>query len=106
MPLLLGIYGPVAQRFILIDSGVPLPQLFRVRLPLDVVTRGSPGTCDNSKRRWAAHIGYFVPLTKIVGFFRVEVEVNILLSATADIHASLDDLKNPLDPVAHRTKYH
>ncbi|KAH7912102.1 hypothetical protein BJ138DRAFT_1084271 [Hygrophoropsis aurantiaca] len=49
------------------------------------------------------HIGYFVPLTKIADFLRAGVEVKILL---ADVHAFLDNLKAPLDLVAHRTKYY
>ncbi|KAI6144313.1 tyrosine tRNA ligase [Pisolithus tinctorius] len=49
------------------------------------------------------HIGYFVPLIKIADFLRAGVEVKILL---ADVHAFLDNLKAPLDLVAHRTKYY
>ena len=73
----------------------------------------------------AAHIGYFVPLTKIADFLRAGVEVKILLAGTStrsdhrhiysltpherttsDVHAFLDNLKAPLDLVAHRTKYY
>lgn len=49
------------------------------------------------------HIGYFVPLIKIADFLRAGVEVKILL---ADVHAFLDNMKAPLDLVAHRTKYY
>ncbi|KAI0357077.1 tyrosyl-tRNA synthetase [Trametes cingulata] len=49
------------------------------------------------------HIGYFVPLTKIADFLRAGVEVTILL---ADVHAFLDNLKAPLELVAHRTEYY
>ncbi|KAK7681759.1 hypothetical protein QCA50_015106 [Cerrena zonata] len=49
------------------------------------------------------HIGYFVALTKIADFLRAGVEVTILL---ADVHAFLDNLKAPLELVAHRTKYY
>ncbi|KAH9942631.1 tyrosyl-tRNA synthetase [Amylocystis lapponica] len=49
------------------------------------------------------HIGYFVPLTKIADFLRAGVEVTVLL---ADVHAFLDNLKAPLELVAHRTKYY
>ncbi|KAF9522874.1 Aminoacyl-tRNA synthetase [Crepidotus variabilis] len=49
------------------------------------------------------HIGYFVPLTKIADFLRAGVHVTILL---ADLHAFLDNLKAPLELVAHRTKYY
>lgn len=49
------------------------------------------------------HIGYFVALTKIADFLRAGVEVKILL---ADVHAFLDNLKAPLELVAHRTKYY
>ncbi|KIP02316.1 hypothetical protein PHLGIDRAFT_16625 [Phlebiopsis gigantea 11061_1 CR5-6] len=49
------------------------------------------------------HIGYFVPLTKIADFLRAGVEVKILL---ADVHAFLDNMKAPLELVAHRTKYY
>ncbi|KAH9849085.1 tyrosine tRNA ligase [Lenzites betulinus] len=49
------------------------------------------------------HIGYFVPLTKIADFLRAGVHVTILL---ADVHAFLDNLKAPLELVAHRTSYY
>ncbi|EJD38160.1 tyrosine tRNA ligase [Auricularia subglabra TFB-10046 SS5] len=49
------------------------------------------------------HIGYYVPLTKIADFLTAGVEVTILL---ADVHAFLDNLKAPLELVAHRTKYY
>ncbi|KAF8920311.1 tyrosine tRNA ligase [Mucidula mucida] len=49
------------------------------------------------------HIGYFVPLTKISDFLRADVEVTVLL---ADVHAFLDNMKAPLELVAHRTKYY
>lgn len=49
------------------------------------------------------HIGYFVPLAKIADFLHADVEVKILL---ADVHAFLDNLKAPLELVAHRTKYY
>ncbi|KAF9004663.1 tRNA synthetases class I-domain-containing protein [Cyathus striatus] len=49
------------------------------------------------------HLGYFVPLTKIVDFLRAGVEVKILF---ADVHAFLDNLKAPLELVEHRTKYY
>ncbi|TDL20411.1 tyrosine tRNA ligase [Rickenella mellea] len=49
------------------------------------------------------HIGYFVPLTKIADFLHAGVEVKILL---ADVHAFLDNMKAPLQLVAHRTKYY
>ncbi|KAG6334820.1 hypothetical protein ID866_4272 [Astraeus odoratus] len=60
-------------------------------------------TGDAYRCRRPAHIGYFVPLTKIADFLRAGVEVKILL---ADVHAFLDNLKAPLDLVAHRTKYY
>ncbi|KAI0641803.1 tyrosine tRNA ligase [Trametes meyenii] len=49
------------------------------------------------------HIGYFVPLTKIADFLHAGVEVTVLL---ADVHAFLDNLKAPLELVAHRTNYY
>ncbi|KAJ3565201.1 hypothetical protein NP233_g7789 [Leucocoprinus birnbaumii] len=49
------------------------------------------------------HVGYFVALTKIADFLRAGVEVKILL---ADVHAFLDNMKAPLELVAHRTKYY
>ncbi|KAF5350027.1 hypothetical protein D9756_009154 [Leucocoprinus leucothites] len=49
------------------------------------------------------HIGYFVPLTKIADFLLAGVEVKVLL---ADVHAFLDNMKAPLELVAHRTKYY
>ncbi|KAF8132357.1 tyrosyl-tRNA synthetase [Boletus edulis] len=53
-----------------------------------ILAEGTPG-----KAYWA-HIGYYVPLTKITDFFR------------ADVHIFLDNLKAPLDLVTHRTKYY
>ncbi|CAE6353009.1 unnamed protein product, partial [Rhizoctonia solani] len=49
------------------------------------------------------HIGYFVPLMKIADFLAAGVEVTILL---ADVHAFLDNLKAPLELVAHRVSYY
>ncbi|KAJ7641394.1 tyrosine tRNA ligase [Roridomyces roridus] len=49
------------------------------------------------------HIGYFVPLTKISDFLQADAELTVLL---ADIHAFLDNMKAPLELVAHRTKYY
>ncbi|KAI0739603.1 tyrosyl-tRNA synthetase [Daedaleopsis nitida] len=49
------------------------------------------------------HIGYFVPLTKMADFLRAGVELTILF---ADVHAFLDNLKAPLELVAHRTEYY
>ncbi|TFL04023.1 hypothetical protein BDV98DRAFT_525793 [Pterulicium gracile] len=49
------------------------------------------------------HIGYFVPLTKIADFLRADVEMKVLL---ADVHAFLDNMKAPLDLVAHRMSYY
>ncbi|PPQ73208.1 hypothetical protein CVT25_012780 [Psilocybe cyanescens] len=48
---------------------------------------------------YLSHIGYFVPLTKIADFLRAGVDVR-------DIHAFLDNMKAPLELVAHRTKYY
>ncbi|KIY44685.1 tyrosine tRNA ligase [Fistulina hepatica ATCC 64428] len=50
------------------------------------------------------HIGYFVPLTKIADFLRAGVEVGCI--SQLYIHAFLDNMKAPLDLVAHRTKYY
>ncbi|OMJ18818.1 Tyrosine-tRNA ligase, cytoplasmic [Smittium culicis] len=49
------------------------------------------------------HIGYFVPIVKIADFLRAGCHVKILL---ADIHAFLDNMKAPIDIVAHRVKYY
>jgi len=49
------------------------------------------------------HCGYFVPMVKIAHFLQAGCEVKILL---ADIHAFLDNLKAPLDLVAHRARYY
>ncbi|CAE6460912.1 unnamed protein product [Rhizoctonia solani] len=62
------------------------------------------------------HIGYFVPLMKIADFLEAGVEVFIgRFSATlevlmrvcrSDVHAFLDNLKAPLELVAHRVSYY
>ncbi|KAI5810597.1 tRNA synthetases class I-domain-containing protein [Pyronema omphalodes] len=49
------------------------------------------------------HCGYFVPMVKIAHFLQAGCEVKVLL---ADIHAFLDNMKAPLDLVAHRAKYY
>ncbi|KAI5851300.1 tRNA synthetases class I-domain-containing protein [Morchella snyderi] len=49
------------------------------------------------------HCGYFVPMVKLAHFLQAGCEVKVLL---ADIHAFLDNLKAPLDLVAHRAKYY
>ncbi|WAQ87257.1 hypothetical protein PtA15_8A161 [Puccinia triticina] len=50
-----------------------------------------------------AHIGYFVPLTKIADFLRAGVRVKVLL---ADVHAFLDNLKAPLELINQRVSYY
>ncbi|CAE6476903.1 unnamed protein product, partial [Rhizoctonia solani] len=62
------------------------------------------------------HIGYFVPLMKIADFLAAGVEVfNISLPflvgvfmkiPCSDVHAFLDNLKAPLELVAHRVSYY
>ncbi|KAK4700426.1 tyrosyl-tRNA synthetase, partial [Phenoliferia sp. Uapishka_3] len=49
------------------------------------------------------HLGYFVPLAKLADFLSAGVEVKILL---ADVHAFLDNLKAPIELVAHRVSYY
>ncbi|QRV95505.1 tryptophanyl-tRNA synthetase [Ceratobasidium sp. AG-Ba] len=49
------------------------------------------------------HIGYFVPLMKIADFLQAGVEV---LFVTTDLHAFLDNLKAPVELVAHRVNYY
>ncbi|KAA8893168.1 tRNA synthetases class I-domain-containing protein [Sphaerosporella brunnea] len=49
------------------------------------------------------HCGYFVPMVKIAHFLQAGCEVKVLL---ADIHAFLDNMKAPLELVAHRAKYY
>ncbi|KAI0028528.1 hypothetical protein K488DRAFT_58339 [Vararia minispora EC-137] len=56
------------------------------------------GAAPTGRRDHAAHVGYFVPLTKIADFLRAGVEVHI--------HAFLDNLKAPLELVKYRTKYY
>ncbi|KAL8277125.1 hypothetical protein RQP46_010453 [Phenoliferia psychrophenolica] len=49
------------------------------------------------------HLGYFVPLAKLGDFLQAGVEVKILL---ADVHAFLDNMKAPIELVAHRVVYY
>lgn len=49
------------------------------------------------------HCGYFVPMLKIAEMLAAGCRVKILL---ADVHAFLDNLKAPLELVAHRAKYY
>lgn len=49
------------------------------------------------------HCGYFVPMIKLAHFLKAGCEVTVLL---ADLHAFLDNMKAPLDVVAHRAKYY
>ena len=49
------------------------------------------------------HCGYFVCIIKIAHFLRAGCKVKLLL---ADIHGFLDNLKAPIELVAHRAKYY
>ncbi|KAI9310586.1 tyrosyl-tRNA synthetase [Dichotomocladium elegans] len=49
------------------------------------------------------HIGYFVAMAKIADLLAAGCEVKVLL---ADLHAFLDNMKAPLELVAHRVKYY
>lgn len=49
------------------------------------------------------HCGYFVPLIKLAEFLSAGCEVTVLL---ADVHGFLDNLKAPIDLVAHRAEYY
>ncbi|KAK8862278.1 tyrosyl-tRNA synthetase [Apiospora arundinis] len=49
------------------------------------------------------HCGYFVPAVKIAQYLAAGCEVTILL---ADIHGFLDNLKAPIELVAHRVTYY
>ncbi|KAI0006308.1 tyrosyl-tRNA synthetase, class Ib [Xylariaceae sp. FL0662B] len=49
------------------------------------------------------HCGYFVPAIKIAQLLAAGCDVTILI---ADIHAFLDNLKAPIDLVAHRAQYY
>ncbi|KAJ4302542.1 Tyrosine--tRNA ligase cytoplasmic [Collariella sp. IMI 366227] len=49
------------------------------------------------------HCGYFVPAIKIAQFLAAGCDVTILL---ADIHGFLDNLKAPLELVAHRAEFY
>ncbi|KAF8450973.1 hypothetical protein L210DRAFT_3500207 [Boletus edulis BED1] len=53
----------------------------------------------------AAHIGYYVPLTKIADVFFCEKNFD-LYARSEETHAFLDNLKAPLHLVTHRTKYY
>ena len=58
-----------------------------------------PGTATTGR----PHCGYFVPILKIAHFLRAGCTVKILL---ADIHGFLDNLKAPIELVAHRATYY
>ncbi len=49
------------------------------------------------------HIGYLVPLSKIVNFLKAGCHVTILI---ADLHAYLDNMKAPWDLLGHRASYY
>lgn len=49
------------------------------------------------------HCGYFVPAVKIAQYLAAGCEVTILL---ADIHGFLDNLKAPIELVAHRVTFY
>ncbi|KAF7293225.1 Tyrosine tRNA ligase [Mycena chlorophos] len=76
-----------------------LPQ--ELRRPADVSSIPLEYAPHNARR--LAHIGYFVPLTKISDFLQAGVEMTILF---ADIHAFLDNMKAPIELVGHRVKYY
>src|SRR5208282_182087 len=49
------------------------------------------------------HIGYFVPMLKIIDFLLAGCEVTILI---ADLHAVLDNMKSTFQQVEYRTQYY
>ena len=49
------------------------------------------------------HIGYIVPMLKIIDFLKADCEVCILI---ADLHATLDSLKSTHEQVESRSKYY
>lgn len=49
------------------------------------------------------HIGYFVPMLKIIDYLNAGCEVTILI---ADLHASLDNMKSTFKQVEFRTQYY
>ena len=49
------------------------------------------------------HIGYFVPLLKIIDLLQADCEVTVLI---ADLHAVLDNLKSTFEQVQYRTEYY
>ncbi len=49
------------------------------------------------------HVGYFIPITKIIDLLKAGFKVKILL---ADLHAYLDDQKTPWDLLDKRTIYY
>lgn len=91
------------EKISLITQG--LQEVLKKEIITDVIEKeGRPlkiywGTAPTGR----PHCGYFVPMVKIAHFLQAGCEVKILL---ADIHAFLDNLKAPLDLVAHRARYY
>ncbi|KAI5797937.1 tRNA synthetases class I-domain-containing protein [Peziza echinospora] len=91
------------EKIALITSG--LQEVLKLNILEDVLIKEN----RNLKIYWGTaptgrpHCGYFVPMVKIAHFLQAGCEVTILL---ADVHAFLDNLKAPIDLVAHRAKYY
>lgn len=49
------------------------------------------------------HIGYFIPMLKIIDYLNAGCEVTILI---ADLHAVLDNMKSTFKQVEYRTTYY
>src|SRR5437773_2602719 len=49
------------------------------------------------------HLGYFVPLLKIIDFIKAGCDIIILI---ADLHAVLDNLKSSFNQIELRSKYY
>jgi tyrosyl-tRNA synthetase len=79
----------------IIDPDAIIPKILESSIPLRIYW----GTATTGK----PHLGYLVPLIKIVQFMSVGVDLTILL---ADLHAMLDSLKSSAELITARTDFY
>jgi len=79
----------------IIDPENTIPQILESSKPLRIYW----GTATTGK----PHLGYLVPLIKLVQFMQVGVDLTILL---ADLHAILDSMKSSPDLILVRTDFY
>ncbi|UNI20900.1 Tyrosine--tRNA ligase [Purpureocillium takamizusanense] len=91
-----------SERFALINEN--LAEILNPEIIEKILEEGrNPRVYWGTATTGRPHCGYFVPAIKIAQLLAAGCDVTILL---ADIHGFLDNLKAPLELVAHRAEYY